>query len=330
MHGLMPIATTVAGAILWSACACGLREPSAGDAGGQESDGAVPADAAAVRRRRFWLKLLGYTALAIVLLIVAVRMMESRMVFRPSSEPFLGTWESAPAGAEYVRFKNEEGLTLTGWYYPGPGGGLAAAVPFVISCHGNAGNMSHSGEYLSQLGARGYGFLAFNYRGYGESEGTPSEEGIYRDVEAAYDYAVEQRGVRPCRVVAQGFSLGAAVALHLALNRDVQCLVMDSAFTNLADMVKKYPAVRPLVWLMQNKFDNLSAVRELDVPLMMVHGKADAIVPIELGRQVFAAAPNPKQFWPFVSGEHMDAFMVNPDTYWDKFGSFCRRYANCL
>jgi fermentation-respiration switch protein FrsA (DUF1100 family) len=178
----------------------------------------------------------------------------------------------------------------------------------------------------------GYGFLAFDYRGYGASEGRPSEKGLYLDVEAAYDYAVNERGVQPCQIVSHGISLGAAVALHLAVSRDVQALIMESAFTSVPDVVGQYPPLRPLLWLIRNRFDNVAAIQSLDVPLLVIHGRDDATIPAYLAEQLYEAAPLPeteKALWVIRTATHMDAFMVEPDSYWTRFGRFCDEYASC-
>ena len=191
--------------------------------------------------------------------------------------------------------------------------------------HGNAGDITNRADVLSLLAQRGLAVLVFDFRGYGDSEGKPSEQGLYRDADAAWRYLVEQRGVEPARIVVFGESLGAAVALHTALARPVAGLIMEGAFQSIPTMARRQVPFVPVWPLTRNKFDNLSSVGRLSVPLLMLHGEHDDLVPISQRRAVFDAAPQPKEFIVVAGASHNDVCAVGGQDYLNALARFCRR-----
>lgn len=215
---------------------------------------------------------------------------------------------------EPVTLVTDDETRLDAWFLP------ADSVPrrhTVLVCHGNAGNMSHRLDRVSRWQRNlGVDVFLFDYRGFGRSEGRPTEEGTYQDGLAAYRYLTEERGVEPGRLVLFGESLGAAVAIELARRRAASALVLEAPFTSIADMAKLvYPFI-PTRWV-RTRYDNLSKVSGLSLPLLVVHGTDDPTVPLACGERLFAAAAEPKSFLSVEGAGHTDAYIVGSERYWD-------------
>jgi hypothetical protein len=219
-----------------------------------------------------------------------------------------------PAGVEEVVFPSQDGVTLSAWW-AGPEG---PGDPVLVWSHGNAGNISGRGDILQALRSRGLGVLAYDYRGYGRSRGTPSEQGLYRDAEAAHGWVVA-RGVSASRIVCFGESLGGAVSIHLATVRPCAALVALSTFTRIQDVGQAHVGV--LAMVLGRQFDSVSKVGGLGVPKLMAHGDRDEVVPYALGEALFARAAEPKRFLRLPGRGHNDAFTPG---LLDEVAAFCR------
>ena len=213
----------------------------------------------------------------------------------------------------------EDGVKIHAWLLP-----LAGARRVVLVCNGNAGNVSHRlGRALEMQRRLGVSVLLFDYRGYGRSEGSPDEEGTYRDARAAYRYATEAKGVPPGALVLFGESLGAAVAVQLALERPAGALILESAFTSIPDMARAaYPFLPPVGPLIRTRYETLAKVPKLALPLLVLHGERDEIVPLAQGRRVYEAAGGPKRFFPIPGAGHNDTYVVGGDAYWRTLAEF--------
>ena len=198
----------------------------------------------------------------------------------------------ADAGLRYddVRFQTDDGAALHGWWVQR----RAAALGHVLLFHGNAGNVGDRVLHAAVLTAVGFDVLLFDYRGYGHSSGAPSERGTYRDARAALACLLRRPDVDPERLVYLGESLGGAVALELALERPPAGLVLLSAFTGVREMARvHYPVIPPA--LVPDAYPSLRLIAGLRAPLLVLHGEDDMIVPVEQGRALFDAAPEPKR-----------------------------------
>jgi hypothetical protein len=275
--------------------------------------------AAVVFRLVIILTMAGLLALAVILFF------EDHFVFRPSRGP-RGSWDP-PAGAESCTFRTRDGLGLHGWWHPGEGAGDPSQRPVLLYCHGRSGNVTHRAEMLGRLAARGFGVFLFDYRGYGKSEGTPGEHGLCLDAEAAHRHLVEERHVSPRRIVCFGRSLGCTPALHVALVRRTAGLVMDGAFENVSAVVQHRLHGLPLALFVRNRFDNLERVRRLKVPLLVMHGSKDDMVPLGQAEAVFNAAPKPKEFCLIEGGGHGEASDPASEAYYEALRRFCDRCA---
>ncbi len=205
-----------------------------------------------------------------------------------------------PPGVEERWIVIEDGVRLHAWFASPP-----RPVATLLWSHGNGGNIAGRGEVLLALRDRGLAVLAYDYRGYGRSTGRPTEEGVYRDARAAYD-DLRARGVPATSTVAFGESLGGAVSIHLAMERPLAGVAVVSTFTTLGDVARRHYGA--LAALAGGRFDSLTRVPLLPVPIFVAHGDEDEIVPFALGERLYAAAPEPKRFFRAAGARHNDVF----------------------
>lgn len=220
---------------------------------------------------------------------------------------------------EEARMVAEDGVGLHAWFLP-----IAGARRTVLVCNGNAGNMSYRLDRAREMQRRlGVSVLLFDYRGYGRSEGSPDEHGTYRDARAAYRYAVDARGVPPQDLVLFGESLGSAVAVQLALERPAGALILESPFTSIPDMARAaYPFLPPVGPLIRTRYETLAKVPQLALPLLVLHGEQDEIVPFAQGRRVFEAAGGKKRFFAIPGAGHNDTYLRGGEAYWRALREF--------
>lgn len=255
----------------------------------------------------------------LVLLIVAgglLLLLEKRLIYFP-----MRTHEVTPPqlglAYEELELRADDGVRLHGWYLPVKGSRWS-----VLLCHGNGGNVSHRLDRVLLMQSRlKVDTLLFDYRGYGASQGSPDEQGTYRDARAAYRWLIA-RGVAPGRVVLFGESLGAAVALQLALEVDARALVLESAFASVPEMARAVYPFLPLWPFVRTQYDNAAKVAGLRIPLLVLHGDRDEIVPFAQGRRVFDNAPQPKHFFAIPGASHNDTYAVGGEAYWSALRDF--------
>jgi fermentation-respiration switch protein FrsA (DUF1100 family) len=217
---------------------------------------------------------------------------------------------------EKVFFKSKDGLMLSGWYIPAKG-----TEPTVLFCHGNGGNMMHSLDTINILYNLGVNCFIFDYRGYGNSEGKPSEEGTYQDVKAAYKWLTEKKAVPPDDIIAFGRSLGGSIAAHLASEVNVGALIIESAFISYVDIGRKFYPYMPVRWFARFSYRTIDYVKEVHCPVLIIHSRNDETIPFEFGLELYEAANEPKEFVE-IFGSHNDGFLVSSEIYksaWTKW-----------
>lgn len=209
---------------------------------------------------------------------------------------------------EEVELQTADRVQLHGWYLPRPG-----ATKTLLFFHGNGGNISHRRESLTILHRLGVNVLIIDYRGYGLSEGSPTEQGLYLDASAAWDYLTGQRGVRPGQIILFGRSLGGAVAAELASRVKPAALILESTFSSARDMAQGlFPRLSYLL-LMRYRFDSEARLAQVRVPLLMLHSPQDDVIPYSLGRKLYAAAHQPKRFVALRGGHNGGFLQSQPD-----------------
>ena len=259
-----------------------------------------------------------YGGLALVLYFF-----QARLVFYPEiGREMIATPGQAGLPYQDIRLTTGDGLNLHGWYIPAP-----QPRGTVLFLHGNAGNISHRLDSLQMFHRLGYSTLIFDYRGYGNNGGTPTEQGTYRDAEAAWRYLAEQRHIPSCRIVLFGESLGGAVASWLAVRQKPAALVIASGFTSVPDLARHFYPFLPVRWLARIRYDIRENLRAVAVPVLIAHSPEDEIVPFEHGRALFAAANPPKRFLELAGG-HNDGFIFMRESWVKALGDFLDEHAN--
>lgn len=226
---------------------------------------------------------------------------ERKVVYQPIQYPN-GNWGLGGVEFEDAWFTAEDGTRLHGWFSPHPNPRAVA-----LFCHGNAGNLTHRSRTLRILRDRhDVAVLIFDYRGYGRSEGRPSESGLIQDAKAARTWLAHRAGVRESDITLMGRSLGGGVAVQLAADDGARGLILASTFTSLPDVGAEHaPLLMPKL-IMHNRFNSLSRIRDYKGSLLISHGDADELIPFDHGRELYEAAQGPKLFVPIPGGGHND------------------------
>ncbi len=246
-------------------------------------------------------------------IVVYLRFTEKRIIFYPSGEIEL-TPQDIGLKYEDVFFNSADGVKLNAWFVPG----LKEKATFIF-CHGNAGNISHRLEKVKAFHDLDYNVLVFDYRGYGKSQGSPSEEGLYADTQAAYDYLLG-RGVESSKIIGFGESLGGAAIIDLASKNELGALIVESTFSSGRDMSKViYPYIPP--WVFSSRFDSVEKIKRVSAPKLVIHSINDEIVPYRLSRKLYDAASQPKEFFE-IRGGHNSGFFECEELAKEKLASF--------
>jgi len=253
-----------------------------------------------------------------LLLSIVLYLMQNRMVFLANMPGRALTATPADAGFAYqdVSITTSKGVRLHGWFIP-----VEQAKATVLFLHGNAGNISHRLDSIAIFRELGLDVFIIDYRGYGQSEGKPSETGTYLDARAAWEYLVVERQIAPDKIVIFGRSLGGAVASWLAAETAPGAVILESTFTSAPDMAYRLYPFLPVRLLTRLKYPVKENVKRLSSPLLVIHSKQDEIIPYDMGESVFAAAPEPKQMLA-LTGDHNGGFMMNRDQYQAVIGRF--------
>ena len=261
------------------------------------------------------------TAASYVALVVLVYVFQARLIYFPNLGGRGLRATPADIGLEFedLKLKTDDAVLIHGWYVPAP-----AAGQVVLFCHGNAGNISDRLESIRIFHELGLSVLIFDYRGYGLSSGRPDEPGTYRDAETAWTY-LTRRGYRPDQIIVFGRSLGAGVAAHLARERRPGALILESAFTSVADLGSYHYWYLPVRWLTRFRYATVNYVRQVTAPVLVVHSRNDEIVPFQFGQRVFEQAQEPKGFLE-ITGGHNDGFLVSGPVYTEGLRRFVDKY----
>ena len=243
--------------------------------------------------------------------------LEQRYIYFPDRH-LVATPAAVGLAYEEVRFAAADGTALHGWFLPGDAG-----RPLVVFCHGNAGNISHRLESLDLLHGLGLSVFIFDYRGYGQSAGTPSEEGTYADARGALAW-LQQRGWTPSRLLYFGESLGAAVALQLAVEQPPAGLVLEAPFTSISAMGRHHYFLLHFLlgWLLDARYDNLDKIDRVRSPLLIIQGEADSIVPPAMARRLYEAAGGPKTLRLIPGANHNDLLFTGGSAYREAWREF--------
>jgi pimeloyl-ACP methyl ester carboxylesterase len=280
-----------------------------------------------------------YTSACLYLLL-----QQNRFIFFPSpviekTPAFLeldyeDVWLPVSAGAGKVEH-------IHGWWIPAASpkipdnslefrGGIEGAAGVVLHLHGNGVNMGANVNQAHRFHTLGLDVLMIDYRGYGRSQGSfPSEAQVYEDAETAWNYLVLKRGINPGGIFIYGHSLGGAIGLELAQRHpEAAGLIVESSFTSMREMVNclhGYFRIFPVNWLLKQRFDSISKVKSLQMPVLFIHGTADDMVPASMSQVLFSAAPEPKQLFLVSGAGHNDVAKVAGAEYLQTVGRFLQQ-----
>jgi pimeloyl-ACP methyl ester carboxylesterase len=275
-----------------------------------------------------------------LVLLILIMAFEDKLIYFPAKYPD-GLWTVDHSGAregeivpqiEDVRFSTSDGVMLHAWHSTPlrweAGTGVPVAADMVLLWfHGNAGNLTYRYDMMRALMALPVRVVIVDYRGYGKSEGSPSERGLYLDARAAWDYLVLERRIAANRIVIFGKSLGGVPAIDLATHVQPAGLIVQSSFTSARDMAASVLPFLP-TFLLRTKMDSFSKIPEVSCPKLFIHSRADEVVPWELGRKLYEAATEPKEFYEVIGSPHNSTYIVGGKPYLEALRSFveaCRQ-----
>ena len=243
----------------------------------------------------------------------------SRMLYYPMRYP-AGDWSVQQVlHARDVSLTAADGTKLHAWWIPAAGSKIAT-----LHLHGNAGNITHRGLTARNIVGAGSGLLLLDYRGYGKSQGRPTERGFYQDAEAAYDYLLAQ-GYTSGRIFVHGESLGTAVAVRVAEAKGSAGIVLEAPFTSASAVAGRVlPILGPLL---VRGYDTLSRVGRVQAPVLIVHGDRDEVISYDFGKQLYEAANSPKSLWTIRGAMHNDLHVVAGTEFRTRLSEF---YAFCV
>lgn len=245
--------------------------------------------------------------ISVIIFLAGIRYIEKHSIYFPMRQ-VVSTPALAGLAYEDIYFTTQDGKTLNGWYIP-----AEKAAYTVLFCHGNAGNIGHRLYKISMLHEMGLNVFIFDYRGYGKSEGSPDEQGLYSDGDAAYDYLIREKKVSPRALILYGESIGGAVAIDIAERLSVKAIITEETFTSVKDMMRIAFPFLPY-HIFSSRFDSASKIQDITCPKLIMHSVDDEIVPYYLGVELFGASAGPKKFLK-LRGGHNTAFMESGEKY---------------
>jgi uncharacterized protein len=256
-----------------------------------------------------------------ILLSLLIYFFQPKLIYFPHKEVTI-TPEYISLEYEELTLTTSDNIKLNAWWVPHPD-----ARATLLFLHGNAGNISHRLDSINIFHQLGLSVLIIDYRGYGKSSGTPSEQGTYIDAETAWTYLTQKRNIPSNNIIIFGRSLGGAVASWLSENNLSAGLILESSFTSIADIGKHYYPYLPTSLLARIKYPSIERISNIKSPILIIHSANDELIPYHHGQQLFKAANNPKTFLN-ISGGHNDGFITSGDKYSNGIENFISNILN--
>jgi fermentation-respiration switch protein FrsA (DUF1100 family) len=268
------------------------------------------------------IKLLILLVIAYAAILLLVWLFGDRLIYFPNYPGRLsGDWHPEGLPIQEAWLRTADGVKLHSWWIPAEG----EQFTFLVF-HGNAANIANRADLYRFLRNLPANVLAVEYRGYGRSEGQPSEAGIYQDAVAAWEYAVHNFGISPNQLIAFGASMGTAVAVDLAANRDVAGVVLVAPFASSKAVARRvYPFLPGSGFVVPSRFDTGAKLTHVRAPIFIAHCTGDPVLPFALGEEVYRLAPKPKVFLRVEGSCHEEALLMEPVAYRDQLLSFLRQ-----
>ena len=236
-----------------------------------------------------------------VLLVVVLFFFQGNLLYHPSINNYLKDQEpKEPSGIEKVRITTNDKIDLVGWFY----NGNIENSKTILFFHGNAGSLENRTYKLNHFKDLNLNFLIIAWRGFNGNNGKPNEKGLYEDAESAIRW-LKNKGVKEENIILYGESLGTAVAVQVAQNKNYAGIILESPFTSMVNMGKKYYPFLPVSFLLRDRFESFKKINNISVPVLIMHGTVDRIVPYYMGKKIYELANEPKFFYSQEYGEHM-------------------------
>lgn len=241
------------------------------------------------------------------------KLKEDSFIFHPDKSAYSEPMPFLGLPHRQVALVTSDSVRVMAWEMPPPETVPADTAPWLLYCHGNGGNLGSFGyhEAWAMLRGLGIGILAVDYRGYGESGGVPSEQGLYRDAEAAYAHLRDGLRIPPSRIIFYGFSLGSAVAVDLAARLPAAALMVEGAILSVPHRGRELYPFLPVFLMARNRFASYEKIARVAAPKLFIHSRNDEVNPFSHGLRLHGLASDPKEFIP-VEGAHAEAYKLDP------------------
>lgn len=250
------------------------------------------------------------------LVLLTVWAFQEKLIYAPTRDVFTDPAKAHGLDFEELELVTEDGVRICAWYTPAEN---PRAV--LLFCHGNGGNLAHRVDVIKGYRDLGLSSLLFDYRGYGKSEGRPSEQGTYLDAQAAWNHLVEERGIDPGRIILVGRSLGGPIAAHIAAKHRPAGLSLEAAATSAAEAGQQMFPFLPVSLLLRHRYDTVAWLRDVTCPVMVSHGVRDRVIRFSHGKRLYELAREPKRFLE-LHGDHLEAHLDGTRDYPEALSRF--------
>lgn len=271
--------------------------------------------------RRVALTVAAILATGYVGALAYLKLHERELIFQPEERRVTASAPQFALHERRVMYPSTDGVMLSAWTVPAP----SPSNAWLLICHGNLGNIGYAQrpEFYASMRDLGINLFAFDYRGFGESSGTPDEDGVYADASASYEYLTRRLGVPPGRIILFGHSLGSGVAIELASRVRAAGLIVEGAYTSIVDRGQELYPLLPIRLIATQRFPSLDRIGTIGMPKLFLHSPEDSVIPYAHGRRLYEAARPPKRFVD-VRGGHENAYRVDKDVYYGAVAAFLR------
>ena len=261
---------------------------------------------------------------AYLIATVGVWLFERHLLYQPGPRAVAPPDAALGLNQRSVTFRSADSASLTAWIIPGVN--ARPDAPWILISHGNFGNIGYGGrpQFYAWFRDLGVNLFAYDYRGYGASDGIPSEAGVYADADAAYRYLTDSLHVPPSRIILFGHSLGTGVTIELARHVAAAGMIVEDAYTSVANRGQEVFPLLPIKLVAKSRFASIDKVESVRLPKLFLHARNDRTIPIDHGRKVFAAAAEPKEFVELNAG-HADGYLADRDRYYGAIDAFIKR-----
>ena len=270
------------------------------------------------KKHMLWI-ILGLIACGYIGIILLMFLFQEKLLYFPEKD-MVFTPKHFQMDYENINFTTKDNTKLHGWFIEAPNPKYV-----VLFCHGNAGNISHRIDTIASFYKWGLSTFIFDYRGYGKSKGVPNEKGTYQDIQAAWNYLIKQKKLNPKEIIIAGRSLGGSIAAWLACRVKPKMVVLESTFTSLPKLGQQIYPYFPVKYITRLRYNTKKSVKNIKVPILIIHSNTDELIPFNHGRELFKSANAPKEFLKIYGG-HGDGFMVSKDIYSKKWKEFISKY----